>query len=64
MIENSKPLYEEKIWIYCNRCNKLVHKWLETFPVYDLNDDVHCIFCFNWLGGFFDIYGHNPKEVK
>jgi hypothetical protein len=56
-----KPLHAEETFIFCNRCRKLVHKIDDTYPNADLNHDVHCLKCDNWLGGYFDIYGHEPE---
>ncbi len=52
-----KGLHEESRTIFCNKCQKPRNKWTETIIMQDSNNDVFCLFCFNWLCGFFDAFG-------
>jgi hypothetical protein len=55
-----KGLHEEARAIYCNKCGKLRDKHSETIILGDHNHDVFCMWCFNWLCGFFDAFGYQP----
>ena len=47
-------IHEDKNELFCNRCEKYLNKHSETLV---LNDEVHCIYCENWLCGLYDGFG-------
>ena len=52
-------IHEDKPELFCNRCKKYIKKHSETLVIPGPDgDNVHCIYCWNWLCGFFDAFGH------
>lgn len=56
-----KGLWEEVTYLKCNRCQKKVHKIVETILIGD-NEDVHCMYCLNWLCGYNDAFGYRKEK--
>jgi len=54
-----KYLYKFNDKLYCNRCKKMIDKYLETIVV---DGQVMCIYCDNWITTEFDAFGIREEE--
>jgi len=58
-----EPLHINKTHLPCNSENckgRLLDKFTET--LIDEHDDLRCLYCNNWLCGFYDAYGDVTNE--
>ena len=49
-----KGLWEESKTLWCNKCRKQIDKHNETL---EIENNIHCIHCNNWICGFTDAFG-------
>ena len=54
-----KGLWEESKTIWCNCCQKHDNKHTET---QEIDNNIYCLKCNNWLCGFFDAWGYRGEE--
>jgi len=51
---DNNPRHLEKNELFCNRCNKYVDKHCGTILI---EEELHCLECYNWLCGQWDAFG-------
>lgn len=52
-------LYKNINIIYCNKCNKDLNKYIDLLA---FDDQLHCMYCENWITTLFDAFGIREEE--
>jgi len=54
-----KGLWEESTTLWCNQCQKMVNKFTGTI---EIEDNIYCIHCNNWLTTTEEAFGYRNEE--
>ena len=54
-------LYENIDDLFCNKCNRNINKYTEML---NIESQMYCIYCDNWITPFYDAFGIKELEEE